>query len=185
MDLSRLELHYDRERWDRAQSVYGMLYWLRIKHPKTYQVLKPNIHRYLVANCERIWHLLPNKNSRLGIECAKAWLRGEMSEMELYQKNYYVEGAAFFFDYAKDEEDIEEIKTLIDGTPELLSLDFDQARNKLKDAAYLADKAMMFPFLKGATWRWWSRKDYLLDPELFRKFLPAKKVFDCVSTQID
>jgi hypothetical protein len=114
------------------------------------------LHRFYLASCRGIWKLMPQRESRRGVEMAEQWLAGKVSAEELSDYNYYVEGAAFCIDYNTAPEDIAgwvgEIRAL--SGPELTSMlhppkiaDEIELRELLKRAAYFADYAMIYPSL--------------------------------------
>jgi hypothetical protein len=118
--------------------------------------LVPQLHRYFVACCRRIWRLLPQEDSRRGIEVAEQYLAGTVTGEELSEVNWYVEGAAFNIDYNCDPASIqrwvEEIEAL---PPEEMAAMLNppgvvpgiDARDLLLRAAYFADYAMIYPRL--------------------------------------
>jgi hypothetical protein len=116
--------------------------------------LVPMLHRYFVACCRRIWRLLPQEGSRRGIEVAERYLAGGATDEELSEVNWDVEGAAFNIDYSRQPEAIERWVAEVQAIPkeEIAAMlnppgvmrDID-ARKLLKQAAYFADYAMIYP----------------------------------------
>jgi hypothetical protein len=116
------------------------------------------LHQFYVASCRRIWKLLPQEESRRGIELAEGFLAGEVSAEEITKYNWHVEGAAFDIDYnTARPEDIQrwvaEVRAL--SAAELRSMlhlkeadDDIDPRELLKQAAYFADYAMIYPSLR-------------------------------------
>jgi hypothetical protein len=130
------------------------------------------LHRFYLASCRGIWKLLPQEESRRGVELAEQWLAGTVSDEDLSKFNWYVEGAAFCIDYNTAPTDIECWITEVQALPgaELRSMlhppeavDDIEPRELLKLAAYFADYAMIYPSLspKGPP------------PESYRPFLSA------------
>src|SRR5262249_7644221 len=130
------------------------------------------LHRFYLASCRGIWKLLPQEESRRGVEMAEQWLAGTVSDEDLSKYNWHVEGAAFCIDYNTAPADIERWVAEVRALPvaELRSLlhppeavDEVDPRELLKRAAYFADYAMIDPSLSPKRPR----------PESYRPFLSA------------
>jgi hypothetical protein len=142
------------EEWRLSTDVPLMLEAIWEGHCGDETVLVPLIHRYLLACCRRIWQLLPDADSRRGIETAEQYLIGVTTCDELKDVNWYVEGVAFNIDYNCDPDSIEQWMQrlrLIPGEemaamlhPPGVALDVD-ARVLLERAAYFAHYATMYP----------------------------------------
>src|SRR5262249_2845506 len=113
-------------------------------------------HRFYLASCRGIWKLLPQEASRRGVEMAEQWLAGSVSDEEMSEYNWDVEGAAFCIDYNTAPADIDrwvaEVRAL--STAELRSMvhppgaaEGIEPRELLLRAAYFADYAMVYPSL--------------------------------------
>ncbi len=135
-------------------------------------VLDRALHRFYLISCRGIWKLLPQEESRRGVEMSELWLSGTITDQELSKYNWHVEGAAFRIDYNAVPEDIERWVAEVRALPEadLQSMlhrsettDAVEARELLKRAAYFADYAMIYPTLspKGPP------------PTSYRRFLAA------------
>ncbi len=114
------------------------------------------LHRYYLASCRGIWKLLPQDESRRGVELAEQFLAGAVSGEELSDYNYYVEGAAFCIDYNTVPEAIDRWVAEVSAIPEaeLRSMLHPPAAaheieplELLKRAAYFVDFAMIYPSL--------------------------------------
>lgn len=115
------------------------------------------LHRFYLASCRRIWPLLPQVASRRGVEMGEQFAAGEVSEAELYELNYEVEGAAFFVDYDTEPTEVarlvshvselpsEQLRSMLNPPEAASEL---QPRELLVRAAYFADYAMMYPSLR-------------------------------------
>jgi hypothetical protein len=114
-------------------------------------------HRYYLASCRGIWKLLPQEESRRGVELAEQFLAGEVSGEELRKYNWHVEGAAFCIDYNTDPEAIDRWVAEVRAIPEAelrvmlhppeTALEIEP-RELLLRAAYFADYAMIYPSLR-------------------------------------
>ncbi len=62
------------------------------------KALKHNLHLYYLACCRSIWTLLPQEDSRWGVETGERIASGEIDDEELRIIKYWVEGAAFNID---------------------------------------------------------------------------------------
>ena len=112
------------------------------------------LHRFYVACCRNIWRLLPDPDSRNGIEIAEKWLHGSATDSELNQCDRDVEGAAFGIDYKSDPEELkrwiadvemiaeQELKSMIHLPSNAAKV---SAHDLLRHAAYFASFATMYP----------------------------------------
>src|SRR6185295_1877056 len=73
------------------------------------EVLDRRLQKYFLACCRRIWRLLPEEDSRRGIELTEQYLDGRVDEQEFAHARYCAEAAAFHFDYAHEPEDLEKV----------------------------------------------------------------------------
>jgi hypothetical protein len=147
-------------------------------------ILVPRIHRYLIACGRRIWRLLPDDGSRLGIEVAERFVEGEASVTKLRKTRWYTEGSAFTIDYDTEPLLVQRWIDEINAIPrhELAALlhppdiaDKIDARQLLKQAAYFADFAAHFPFFLRTCFFWRpehpaSHYALFLSAELVREF---------------
>jgi hypothetical protein len=138
--------------------------------------LERRLHHYYLLCCRRIWRLLPQQESRRGVELAEQYLADGISGEELMHANYYVEGAAFNIDYNSEPENIErwvreveamprdELCAMLAGEYTAVAVD---ARRLLLRAAYFADFAMVYPKMRHKK----PSKEYAIffAPDLFRQ----------------
>lgn len=119
--------------------------------------LERRLHHYYLLCCRRIWRLLPQHESRKGVEIAEQYLAGRVSAEDLMDANYYAEGAAFNIDYNSDPENIERWVREVEAMPrdELRAMLVEEdptvglePRKLLLRAAYFADYAMMYPKMR-------------------------------------
>ncbi len=108
------------------------------------------LHRFYLACARKIWNLLPQRESREGIEIAEQYLDGTVSRKEFEAAEYNSEGAAFNIDYDCQPELIEGwVQDLCDtrgAVEHRLIVGAESrtlARDLLKDAAYFAHFAMI------------------------------------------
>lgn len=134
--------------------------------------LLPKLHRYLLACCRRIWCLLPDENSRLGVRVAERYLAGRGDTVELRRACWHCEGGAFNINYDGDPALIQqwiaqtraiprhELATLL-YPPDIVSqLD---TRELLLQAAYFAHFAADYP----------QRRSRRTVPDSYAPFLSA------------
>jgi hypothetical protein len=118
--------------------------------------LERALHRYYLACCRVIWKLLPQEESRRGVELAEQFVDGKVSDEEIRKYNWHVEGAELCIDFNTEPEAIDcwvaEIRALTEAElrsmlhpPEAAQL--IEPRELLKRAAYFADYAMIYPSL--------------------------------------
>lgn len=127
------------------------------------------VHRFYLASCREIWCLLPDKETRKGVEIAEKWLDGDVADVELNACDYLVEGAAFGIDYKTSPDELNVWISNVDAISEskltsILSLptcERPDSYQLLKAAAYFAHYAIMYPAMnpKG------------IPPQSYHKFL--------------
>jgi len=139
-----------KEEWEVSKSAPDMLSALNIHNPTYFRTLIPNLHRYFLACCWKIQHLVPQKHLRNGIIGAEKWIEGKIDDEELYRLDWHAEAACFAFEYPQSPEDIEEIQVLINGIKELDGMKFAVSKELLKKAAYFVDSSMMYPKINHA-----------------------------------
>ena len=143
--------------WLETSDVPQMLEALWELHDGDESRIVPALHRYFLACCRRIWKLLPHDESRRGVEVAERYLAGRVTDAELKEVDWCVEGAAFDIDYNCDPEAIRgwvaqtraipeaELRALLHPPEAATAID---TRELLKRAAYFADHAVRYPRLR-------------------------------------
>ncbi|MEW6126851.1 MAG: hypothetical protein AB1757_07410 [Acidobacteriota bacterium] len=133
-----------------------MLKTLRVNWRGSEAQLERKLHRYYLACCRAIWRLLPQEESRRGIEVAERYVDGLATDEELNKADWHVEGAAFNIDYNCDPNAIEkwieevqaiprdELSAMIHPIEEIADV---SPRELLERAAYFADFAVIYPHL--------------------------------------
>lgn len=113
--------------------------------------------RFYLASCRRIWPLLPQEDSRRGVEIAEQYLAGEATAEQVNEYNWDTELAAFRIEYAAVPGDTEaiaqwvaEVRALPAGELRAMlhppeTADEVEPRELLLRAAYFADYAMFYP----------------------------------------
>lgn len=159
------------EEWAVCNNAYDMLEAIHIKDPTYFKSLVTQLHRYLIACSWKHKHLIPQSYLRIGLLGAEKWLDGDITDKDLSDLNWYAEAEAFMLDYAKTPEDFAEIQEMIDGIEELKDMTFDEARKKLKAAAYFAEAAMIFSRLRGSPFHKKRFKSEFNCPNLLRQHI--------------
>lgn len=168
-----------KEDWEASNSASDMLRFLHLKHPNYLKALIPDLHRYFIACCWKIKHLIPQKHLRNGLRGAEKWIAGEIDDEELYRLNWYAEAECFALDYAKTQEDVEEIQTLINGIDGLKGMEFEDARQLLKKAAYFAEISMVYPKINHAPYVKSMCKSQFVCADLLREHIsPDETIFN-------
>lgn len=72
---------------------------------ENYQDVLLPIYKFYLASCRKVWELLPQEASRMGVELAEQYIDGKISWDVLSKYNWYVEAAAFTFE-SKDQQEI-------------------------------------------------------------------------------
>lgn len=121
---------------------------------ENYLTLEKPIYSFYLASCRNIWQLLPQEESRKGIELAEQFIAGEILWEQVSEYNWNTEGAAFLIDYDTEPdliaEWVKEVESIPDSSmAELLNLQENRERPEprklLLNAAYFADHAMIYP----------------------------------------
>ena len=113
------------------------------------------LYKFYLASCRNIWPLLTQEESRKGIELAKEFVEGKVKCDSVSEYNWHVEGAAFCFEDPPDQEKIDIwIKDVESQSSDLINKIRNEGEEKtctqelLKQAAYFADHAMIFPSIQ-------------------------------------
>ncbi|TQV88275.1 hypothetical protein [Aliikangiella coralliicola] len=135
------------------------------------------LYKFYLSSCRKIWPLLTQEESRKGIELAEKFVEGKIQWDRVSEYSWHVEGAAYCFE---DPPELEKINTWVKDV-ERDSLDLvNELRNKdigvistqklLKQAAYFADHAMIYPSIqpKGLLNNEYNK---FLCPKLLRKYV--------------
>lgn len=147
-----------------------MLEALYLKDPDNFDALIPEIHKYLIVCSWNIQHLIPQEGLRNGLRGAEQWLEGKLTDEELNRLNWYAEADAFALDYAKTPKDFAEIQSMIDGIDELKGMSFEDAKDRLKRAAYFAQGAMIYSRMRNPYWKRMFGSEFLC-PDLLRQHM--------------
>ncbi|GLQ72997.1 hypothetical protein GCM10007932_23570 [Vibrio penaeicida] len=113
------------------------------------------LYKFYLSTCRKIWPLLIQEESRKGIELAERFVDGKVKWRCVSDYNWHVEGAAFRFEDPQDQEQIDTwVKDVERNHCEIV----DKLSNEdgkvictqklLKQAAYFADCAMMYPSIQ-------------------------------------
>ena len=148
-----------------------MLMALNSINQNYFKTLIPVLHRYFLASCWKIQHLIPQKHLRNGHKGAEKWIDGEIDDAELYRLNWYAEAECFAFDYIDDTEELQEIQTLVNGIDELQDVSFEEGKEILKKAAYFVDSSMVYPKINHAPFVKSLCTSQFLCPDLLREYI--------------
>lgn len=140
------------EEWASYTDAATMFAKLHTEQPRFLRTQVREIHGFLVACSWKHQHLIPQEGLRNGLRGAEDWIAGRIDDAELNRLNYYAEADAFRIDYAKSPEEISSIKSIIDEISELREIPFEMARKQLLDAAYFAERSMIYPLFDSLPW---------------------------------
>lgn len=107
---------------------------------------------------------------------AEKWLAGDLPKDELLRLERYAEGEAFMLDYAKTDEELAELAEMVRGIPQLDGMEFEEARELMKDAAYFTDGAIIYSMFRRLPWVRYLLTSSFLCPDLLREYI--EPVFD-------
>jgi hypothetical protein len=135
------------------------------------------LYKFFLSSCRNIWSLLTQEESRKGIELAEGFIEGKVKWDSVSEYNWHVEGAAFCFEDPPDQERIDIwIKDVENHSSDLINKFRIEGKEEistqelLKQAAYFADHAMVYPSIqpKGL-----SKDKYnkFLCPNLLRQYV--------------
>lgn len=135
------------------------------------------LFQFYLSSCRSIWSLLTQEESRKGIELAEGFVEGKVKWDSVSEYNWHVEGAAFCFDDPPDQERIDIwIQDVESHSLDLINKLKNEGKEEictqelLKQAAYFADYAMIYPSIqpKGRLNDEYSK---FLCPTLLRQFV--------------
>jgi len=157
--------------WAKSTSAPIMLAGLYLQDPIHFTTLVPELHRYFLACCWKMKHLIPQKGLRDGLRGAEKWIDGEITEEEFRNLEWIAEAEAFAFENVESPEEIEKLKALIATVDMLKDVDYDIAHQILMEAAYFTDSAMVYPTLNTVPYDEFLCTSRFLCPELLRKHI--------------
>lgn len=155
------------EEWHTSSDALAMLEDLREHSLQKWEDLTPTLHRYFLACCKKIDHLLPQESIQAGLEGAVDFLDGKITSTELRRLEWHAEAAAFSIDYGLDSEKTRDQIKSIDAVRDLA---YEDAWRLLKAAAYFADRAIAYSHMRSP--KRLPGKQFLC-PELLRELIPA------------
>lgn len=157
--------------WAESKSAPIMLAGLYLQDPVHFKTLVPELHRYFLACCWKMKHLIPQKGLRDGLRGAEKWIDGEITDEEFGKLEWIAEAEAFAFENLESPEEIDELKALIATVEMLKDVEYDFAHQILKEAAYFTDSAMVYPTLNTAPFDEYLCTSRFLCSELLRKHI--------------
>lgn len=159
------------EEWATSTDASAMLEGLYRQDPSVFKKLVPVLHRYLLACCWKIKHLIPQQALRDGLVGAEQWAKGEITDEAFNAIEWYAEAEAFALDFAETPDEIEEVKTLVASISRLDGLPFEEAHQLMIRAAYFADSAMVYPSITPGPFCTYLFGSEFLCPDLLRDFI--------------
>lgn len=159
------------EDWATSKSAPIMLAGLYLQDPVHFKTLVPELHRYFLACCWKMNHLIPQKGLRDGLRGAEQWINGEITDEKFWRLERTAEAQAFAFENVESPEEIDELKELIATVEMLKDIEYDIAHEILKEAAYFTDSAMVYPTLNTAPYDESLCTSRFLCSELLRKHI--------------
>ena len=157
------------EDWAVSTSAPIMLAGLYLQDPVHFKTLVPELHRYFLACCLKIKHLIPQKSLREGLTGTEKWIDGEITEKEFWDLEWKAEAEAFVFENIESHEEVENLKALIASIEILKDTDYDIARQILMEVAYFTNSAMVYPALNTAPYDESLCTSRFLCPKLLRE----------------
>jgi len=159
------------EDWAISASAPIMLAGLYLQDPVHFKTLVPKLHRYFLACCWKMKHLIPQKGLRDGLRGAEKWIDGEITDEAFWNLEWIAEAEAFAFENVESPEEIDGLKALIATIEIFKDVDYDIAHQILKEAAYFTNSAMVYPSLNTVPYDEALCTSRFLCPELLRQHL--------------
>jgi len=148
-----------------------MLAGLYLQDPVHFKTLVPQLHRYFLACCWKIKHLIPQKGLRDGLTGTEKWIDGEITEREFWELEWIAEAEAFAIENVESREEVETLEALIASIEMLKDVEYDIARQILMEAAYFTNSAMVYPALNTAPYDESLCTSRFLCPKLLREHI--------------
>ena len=159
------------EDWETSTSAPIMLTGLYLQDPEHFKSLIPVLHRYFLACCWKIEHLIPQKALRDGLRGAEKWIDGKITDEEFRRLEWSAEAEAFAFENPDTAEEQKELEDLIDSVEFLKDTSYETAHYIMKKAAYFVDTAMVYPTINHAPYVESLCTSRFLCPDLLREYL--------------
>jgi len=136
------------EEWAKSKNALEMLQALYLLHPTLFNEFGNNLHRYLIACCWKIGHLIPQKALQDGLKGTLDWIEGRITDQKFRYLEWCAEAEAFKLEYTRTSEEVDDIFITISSIDELKYITLEDARDKLIKAAYFANRVMVHPTTK-------------------------------------
>jgi len=161
------------EDWDTATSAPIMLTGLYLQDPDKFKSYIPILHRYFLACCWKIKHLIPQQGLRDGLRGAEQWIEGKITDEEFWRLERSAEAEAFAFENPDIAEE-EELQTLINSVEFPKGTSYKTAYYIMKKAAYFVDSAMVYPKINHAPYVESICTSHFLCADLLREYLQPR-----------
>ncbi|MBX7527927.1 hypothetical protein [Qipengyuania vesicularis] len=168
---SKKDVFLSRRDWETSNDPRKLVALLHAEQPKFFRKQIKELHRFLIACCWQNEHLIPQAALREGLKGAERYINGEISTRELNDLDWYAEAAVFAIEYARTDEQIVQLKSLISGVDAVRELPFEEAKAVMLDAAYFAEGSIIFPRISGAPWVERLFTSQFLSADLLREFV--------------
>lgn len=159
------------EEWAISNDAFEMLKALYDLDPSLFNKTGNALHRYLIACCRKMNHIIPQEGLQEGLTGTIDWIEGRITDKEFWDLEWHAEAEAFRLDYAKTPDQFDEIREMIAGIEELQSMPFEAARKKLMDAAYFTDRVMVHPTTKSSPYISRFFASEFQCPDLLREYI--------------
>ena len=105
-----IAVNMTNEDWATSTSAPIMLAGLYLQDPKQFESFVPILHRYFLACCWKIKHLIPQQGLRDGLRGAEQWIENEITDEEFWRLEWVAEAEAFAFENVDSPKEIKELR---------------------------------------------------------------------------
>ena len=140
------------EEWNRSTNAKEMLTHLREERPRFFNSQQRQLQRFLIGCCWKNEDLLATNGLKEAVRNAERYLDGAVKRQDLDRLDYDAEAEVFGIQYAESLDRIAEVQALIDGIDRLKGVPFEAARELLVEAAYFAERTLIYPDIHRQRW---------------------------------
>jgi len=185
-----IAVNMTNEDWKTSTSAPIMLTGLYLQDPEKFKSYIPILHRYFLACCWKIKHLIPQKALRDGLRGTDKWIDGKITDEEFWKLERSAEAEAFAFENPVTSEEKEELDNLINSVKFPKGTSNKTAYYIMEKAAYFVDTAMVYPKINHAPYVESLCTSRFLCADLLREYLqphfkntPHKGSLDIIVTE--
>ncbi|QZD86756.1 hypothetical protein [Qipengyuania psychrotolerans] len=159
------------DEWYSSTNAKEMLTYMREERPRFFNSQERQLQRFLIGCCWKNEDLLATNGLKEAVKNAERYLEGSVKRQDLDRLDYDAEAEVFGIEYAETLDRIAEVQALIDGIDRLEGVPFEAARKVLVEAAYFAERTLIYPDIHRQRWVMKVFNDKFICADILREHL--------------